>query len=182
MEWLQPLLVKLAGAMELAAAVPALVEHLSDNRLSLADESTTALIKIDGDAVVSAIDQRWWNAGRAFRAAATDVLEHIHTDLCAELCLTFFHAEEDPETKRCLAHAVLSQFVEEGIDAVRRLVLGRDEGLPPNNLDLRYRLVAACAVMDRSFPEFEHWHEDALANHWGLGDFKPPRLADGFMP
>ena len=180
MEWLQPLLVRLAGAMRLAPAIPVIVEHLPDDNLNLADESTTALIKIGGDAVVAAIAEQWASAGTPFRAAAADVLENIHTDLCAELCLEFFRAEEDPETKHCLAHAVLSQFVDEGIEAVRPSVLGHDAGLSPDSLDLRYRLVAVCTVMGESFPEFEQWREDAVASHWGLGDYQPPRLADGF--
>ncbi len=179
--WLQSLIMNLAGAMRLAAAVPIAVRHLADDHLSMADQSTTALIKIGTNAVVRAIADPWWNADANFRAAASDVLEHVHTDLCAESCLQFFLAEEDPETKTSLAHAVLSQFIAEGVEPVRQFVLGCAAEPPPHLLDLRRRLVLACTVMGVSFAECDAWREDAVANHWGLEDYQPPRLADGFQ-
>lgn len=182
MEWLKPLMINLTGAMQIESAIPVLIKYLPDNNVSLSDESTTALIKINTDAVVWAIADKWWDADTNFRGAASDVLEHIHTDFCAERCLKFFSAEEHPETRLSLAHAVLSQFIEEGVEPVRQLVLAPGDKLSPNGLDIRYRLAAACAVMGVLFPELEQWHEGAVANNWGLGDYKPPRLADTFRP
>ena len=182
MGWLEPLIVSLAGAMQLESAVPLLIERLDDQNASVADESITALIRIDTDVGVQAIADQWSNTDAGFRAAASDVLENIHTDLCAESCLRFFAAEKDAVTRMSLAHAVLSQFIEEGIEPVRQLVLGHDE-LTPNGLDdIRYRLVAACTIMGVFFPEYERWYEDAVANNWGWGDYTPPRLADSFRP
>lgn len=181
-KWLEPLIVNLAGAMRLELAIPMLVERLSDDSISVSDESITALIRIGADAVVRAIVDRWPEADAGFRAAAADVLEHIHTDLCAEHCLRLFTAEEDVAAKLSLAHAVLGQFVDEGLEPVRRLVLGRDDALTPDDLDVRYRLVAVCMIMGASFPEFANWHADAVADNWGLGDYTPLRLADSFPP
>jgi hypothetical protein len=179
---LRPLIMNLAGAMRLAEAVPIAVRHLADDNLSLADQSTTVLIKIGTDVVVHAIANPWWNAAANFRAAASDVLEHIHTDLCAESCLKFFLAEEDPETRISLAHALLSQFIPEGVEPVRQFVLASAGEPPPHLLDLRRRLVVACTVMGVSFPECDAWHQDAMSSHWGLDDYQPPRLADNFQP
>ncbi len=181
MAWLEPLIVSLAGAMQLESAVPLLIERLDHQNVSVADESTTALIRIDTDAGVRAIADQWSNADTGFRAAASDVLENIHTDLCAESCLRFFAAEEDAITRMSLAHAVLSQFLEEGVEPVRQLILEHDE-LTPNGLDIRYRLVAACTIMGVFFPEYERWYDDDVANHWGWGEYTPPRLADSFRP
>jgi len=181
-EWLKPLVARLAGAMRLASAVPLLTEYLPHANVSLADESTTALIRIGAGTAVAAIADRWPDAGPDFRAAACDVLEHIHSDLCTEACLRFFAAEEHPAIRLSLAHAVLSQFVEEGVEPVRRLVLGPEEGLAPDYLDIRYRLVAACLVMGAAFPELDRWHDEAVANRWGLGDYRPPRLAESSRP
>lgn len=181
-KWLEPVVVNLAGTMQLGPAIPLLVERLSADDLSVNDAAITALIRLNTDAVVKAIAYKWWNAGAGFRAGASDVLEHIHTDLCAERCLAFFAAEENPDTRLSLAHAVLSQFVEEGVEPVRQLVLGHDEQLTPDGLDIRYRLVVACSIMGMSFPDCQKWHEDAVANNWGQGDYRPPRLADGFRP
>ncbi len=182
MQWLKPLLIDLAGIMRLQAVVPTLLEYLCDDNISVVDESITALIKTGTDSVVSAIADQWWDAKTAFRAAASDVLEHIHTDLCAESCRRFFEAEKDLETRSSLAHAVLSHFLEESIEPVRQFVLEQDEGMSPDRLDIRYRLVVACAVMGISFPEYERWQEDAVRANWGLGDYQPPRLADSFVP
>lgn len=181
MLWLRPLLINLAGAMRLQAAIPSLLGYLCDDNVSAADESITALIRIGDDSVVSAITDHWRDASTAFRAAASDVLEHIHTDFCAQSCLRFFEAEDDLETRSSLAYAVLSQFLEEGVEPVRQFVLEQDEGPGPNRLDIRYRLVVACAVMGISFPEYEQWQGDAVRDNWGLGDYQPPRLADSFL-
>ena len=182
MRWLEPLIVSLAGAMQLESAVPLLIERLDDQNVSVADESITALIRIDTDVGVEAIADQWSNTDTGFRAAASDVLENIHTDLCAESCLRFFAAENDAIARMSLAHAVASQFIEEGVESVRQLVLGHDE-LKPNGLDdIRYRLVAACTIMGVFFPEYERWYEDAVADNWEWGNYTPPRLADSFRP
>lgn len=183
LRWFEPLFVNLAGVMRLESAVPLLVERLYADNVNVNDEAITALIRINTDAVVEAIVDEWEDADTGFRAGASDVLEHICTDLCAKSCLAFFAAEENPDTTLSLAHAVLSQFVVEGLEAVRQLVLGHDEELTSDGLDIRYRLVVACAIMGAWFPEYKKWHEDAKANNWGLGDYRPPRLlADSFRP
>jgi hypothetical protein len=180
LQWCGPWLMSLAGAMRLDAAIPVAVMHLCDEDLHVADESTTALIKIGADTVVRAIAARWSSADADFRAAASDVLEHVHTDLCAERSLEFFLAEEDRETKQFLAHVVLSHFLADGVEPVRQLVLAHGAEVPPNGLDIRRRLVAACTVMGVSFPEFESWYAEAVADQWGLGNYQPHRLADDF--
>jgi hypothetical protein len=168
--------------MRLESAVPLLVARLCAENSNVNDEAITALIRINTDAVARAIANGWADAGRGFRSGASDVLEHVHSDLCAETCLAFFAAEEDPGTRLSLAHAALSQFVEEGLEPVRQLVLGHDEDLTPDGFDIRYRLVITCAMMGLSFPEYRKWYRDAVANNWGLGDYRPPPLADRFCP
>lgn len=180
--WLEPVVMHLAGTMHLGPAVPYLVERLSADNLSVNDAAITALIRLNTDAVVTAIAYKWWKADAGFRAGASDVLEHIHSDLSADRCLAFLVAEENRDTRLFLAHALLSHLVEEGVEPVRQLVLGRDDALTPDDLDIRYRLVVACSIAGVSFPEYTKWHEDAAANNWGLGDYRPPRLADSFRP
>ena len=179
MRWLEALIVSLAGAMQLESAVPLLIERLDDKNLSVADESITALIRIGTDGVVQAIADQWPRASAGFRGAASDVLENIHSDRSAEICLRFFAEEKDSAVKLSLAHAVPSQFDEEGIEPLRQLA--RDE-LAPNGLDIRYRLVEASTIMGVPFPEYESWHQAAVADNWGLRDYTPPRLADSFGP
>lgn len=182
LSWLEPLIVNLAGAMRLEAGVLLLLRRLNAKDLGVEHESITALVRISTDAVVRAIAHRWRVAETGFRAAAADVLESIHTDLCVGFCQRFLLAEQDAETKLLLAHALLSQFAEEGVEPVRQLVLGHDDELTPDGLDIRYRLVVTCSIMGMSFPEYKKWREDAVADNWGLGDYRPPRLADSFRP
>lgn len=182
LKWIEPLIVNLAGAMRLEAGVLLLLQRLNAKDIGLSDESITALVRIGTDAVVRAIADWWREADTGFRAAASDVLESIHTDLCVAYCQRFFCFEEDAETKLLLAHAMLSQFVEEDVEPVRQLVLGPDEALTPDGFDIRCRLVVACAITGASFPEYKKWYGDAMANNWGLGDYRQPRLADSFRP
>ena len=180
LKWIDPLVAKLAGVMQLESAVPRLVDRLYADNLNVHDEAITALIRINTDAVVRAIAAEWDRADMGCRIGATDVLEHIHSELCAERCLLFLTGEKNLDIRLSLAHAVLSQLVEEGVEPVRQLVLGHDEDLTPDGFDIRYRLVVACSIMGVSFPEYKSWYKDAVANHWGLGDYRPPRLADSF--
>lgn len=182
LRWLEPLVVNLVGVMRLESAVPLLVERLYADNMNVNDEAITALIRINTDAVVGAIADEWEHADTGSRAGDCDVLEHIHSDLCAESCLEVFTAEEEPNTRLSLAHAVLSQLLEEGIPPVRHFVLGHDKELTPDGCDIRYRLVVACSIIGTLFPEHKKWYQDAEANNWGLGDYRPPRLADSFRP
>ncbi len=180
MSWMRPWIIRLAGRMRLQAAIPLVVERLCDGDIGVADESVTALIRIDADTSVRAIAERWQYASPSFRAAACDVLENIHTEFCAESCLRFLSVEDDPETRLCLAQALLAQFVPEGIEPVRRIVLDSGESVQPCELDVRHRLVVSSTVLGESFPEYEKWYEEAVADNWGMGDYRPPRLANGF--
>jgi hypothetical protein len=36
--------------------------------------------------------------------------------------------------------------------------------------------------MGVSFPEFHAWHDQAVADRWGLADYQPWRLADLYRP
>ena len=121
-----------------------------------------------------------WRIPASFRVAASDVLGRSTPTSVPTFCRRFFVAEEDAKTKQLLAHAVLSQFTEEGVEPVRQLVSQQDEEPTGEGSDLRYRLVAVCAIIGESFPKYKKWYADAVANHWGLVDYRPPRLADTF--
>ena len=66
MRWLEPLIVSLAGAMQLESAVPLLTERLDDENMSVADESITALIRIGTNVVVQDIADQWPSASAGF--------------------------------------------------------------------------------------------------------------------
>jgi HEAT repeat protein len=175
---LEPALVELAGRMRLEEAVPILLERLYEDDLDLSDSCQTALQWIGGDAVVRSIAGQWPDAEEEFRTYGAEILEGIHTELCVRKCLEFFRAEESPEVRDYLAHALLGNFVAEAVEPIRQMVQDAED-LDPEIMDLRHCLVAACTLMEVSFPEYERWYKEAREQQWGWGDgLEPDRIRE----
>jgi hypothetical protein len=103
--------------------------------------------------------------------------------LCIERCLAFFKKEQDRETKSLLAEALLDNFSEEAVDLIWKFLADMDEEeLNPEERDLRYRVVAVCTIMGRTFPHFDEWRQAALRDNWGRFGLQPERWADFFAP
>jgi hypothetical protein len=141
LRWLEVFVVAMAGMMRLDSAVPFLLERLRARDLGASEAAIAALIRLNNDSVVQAIAGEWPWADLPHRMAAPAVLEHTHTDLCAETCLGLFSVEENHGVRLALADALLSQLDEEAVEPVRRLVLGRDGEITPGCFDIRHRLV-----------------------------------------
>ncbi len=182
MDWLVPCFLNIAGEMRLKEAVPLLVEYLNDDDIDAADGAGRALECIGGDLVVRAIDARWHRAEADFRRSAACILDHVRGDLCIERCLDFFEWEDDNETKLLLADALLGNFAEDAVDPVAAFLEEIDDELYRDARDLRYRLVAVCEIMGRTFPLFEEWHKAALRDDWGRFGMETARVADTFKP
>jgi len=210
MNWLRPCFVDLAGEMRLEEAVPLLMEYVGEPMVriifhkpsetpkrfhgrtcgDMSDSAGRALQRIGSDVVVREIDARWWHADSfefdrtEFRRAAAAILDHVRGDFCIERSLAFFIGEEDHETKLILAEALLGNFSENAIALIWKFLLADmdDEQLDPEERDLRYRLVANCAIMGRTFPQFDEWRKAALRDNWGRFDLRPGRVAEGFKP
>jgi hypothetical protein len=179
-EWLEGDMIKLAGRMKLAAAVPILLEYLHSPEAELADEATMALGCIGTDAVVDAIAEDWDDADDEFRLFATEVLEKVHSDRSVECGLKFLEHEEDLDIALALGHGLLSHFAFAGIETARELLRAEGEDLSPDHWDLRHHLLAAATIMEQDFTEYEEWYESAVEDHWGWGDYDSARLADAF--
>ncbi len=95
--------------------------------------------------------------------------------------LDFLKHERDDEIQLELGDVLLSHFLFEGIEPVRRLVLGDDDQLGAEQFGLRYHLVAAATIMNTSFPEYEEWHEDALTTDYGWGEREATRIAENIQ-
>jgi len=178
--WHAPFIVRLAGRMRLEVVVPHLLELLSHEEPRIRDESISALIQIDGESAPAEIASLWSRANPRFRAAASEVLENIHSDSVVATCLRLFEAEEELDAKILLGHAVLSQFVDEGIEPVRQLILDRGVASPLCARSLCNHLVIACTITNKMIPEFDQWRRAAMATDWGRGDVPRHRLADDF--
>ena len=182
MKWLRPRFMDIAGEMRLNEAVPLLVRWLGDEDLYLSEGAGEALERIGGDLVVRAIGARWRRADAEFRCSAACRLGYVRGDLCIERCLDFFECEEDHGTKLALADALLGNFAEEGIDPVWMFLADIDDESDWDARDLRYRLVAVCEIIGRTFPFFDEWHAAALRDDWGRFGMAPYRLANMFGP
>ena len=183
LEWLLPCLAEIAGEMRLEQAVPALLEHFQSEDLHLGDSAASALSRLGSDSVIVAIDALWWDAEEDFRCDLADVLYHLRGDLCVEQALAFLPTEESREVQLTLVETLLSNFATDAIDVGCEYITGiEDDGLDPEERDLRYWLVAAAMIMGTTFPRFEEWRQAAIRDNWGWFDIEPRRLADAFKP
>lgn len=181
--WLETEVIKLAGEMRLEAAIPLLIETLSSEDSTLSDAASRALRCFGSDVVVTAIADGWWDGDEEYRgAAAADVLEKIHTDLCVRKCLEFLDAEDDQDTALTLGHAALSHFALEAVAPVRELLVDADGERSPDENDLRHFLTATATIMGATFPEYRGWYQEALQTKWGWGDYERGRMVDSFRP
>ncbi len=156
MKWLEPLMVRLAGEMQLDSTVPTLVAKLvEDGGDLLNEECAEALSRIGTPAVVNAVSDIYTKSPHHFRLYAAGSLENIHSDLAVEACLNLLRQEEDTGIRINLAIALLSHFSPKGVEEARQLLLGRT--LDFDSRDLRDCLLETCTIMGERFPEYDEW-------------------------
>lgn len=180
MQWADASIVELAGEMRLKEAVPLIIDRFYEGNESVLDECGPVLAKIGGDEVVEAVSECWANGNEEIRFICTEALDDIHTDLSAETCLELLKGEGEFESRLHLGQAVLSHFVLGDVDVIREMVLGDDDDLDPDQWDLRHRLVATATITGERFPEYDEWHQEAVATNYGWGHIGRTRLTDNF--
>lgn len=159
-DWLQPVWVELAGRMGIERAIPLLIECIDSGDEWTEDEIGPALGRIGTRKALLAVAHAWWDTGNpSSRIGLTEPLERIKSDLALERSLAFLEREEDLDVAVSLAGAALSHFDERAIEPCRRLVLGDEDELDPEELGVRDELVAAATVMGETFPEYDAWCE-----------------------
>ena len=156
MMWMEPMAVRLAGQIGMESAIPFIIAKLrGDGGDLLNEECGEALKQIGTPTVLNVIAETFPNAEEHFCGYASDVLEHIHSDLSVETCITLIHREEADDLRRELIHALLGNFASEGIEIERRWLLGRK--LDFEGKGLRNYLVETCTLTGERFPEYEEW-------------------------
>jgi hypothetical protein len=155
--WLQPLVARLAGLTRLESAIPRLLGRLlcEDQDDLMLEECTHALHRIGTPAVIEAAAAAYPTAPPICRFALLELLEHIHSDLAVEKCMSLLGQETSNDFRIHIASALLHQFAEEGIDEARKLVQGEDLGFDRHGL--RITLLETCTIMERKFPEYDEW-------------------------
>jgi hypothetical protein len=159
MSLLEPFAIRIAGAMQLAKAIPLIIERLNVEDDLLLDECERALWKIGGDTVVEALSANYVSSEVSYRLSVLSSLERIHTDLAAMKLLELLPTEKNSDLKAWLGRALLWQFDSDGIEPLRQLILR--SRLDPEMRGLRADLLTACTLMDVTIPELEQWREDA---------------------
>jgi hypothetical protein len=156
MLWMEPLVVRLAGLIRLEAAIsPIVAKLLADGGDILNEECAEALTRIGTPAVLHALAGAYPGAGDHFRLYATGPPGNIHSDLAVETCMHLLRQEPDEPLRRQLAQALLTQFASEGIEAARRLLVGRE--LDFEGRGLRDYLLETCTLTGERFPEYDEW-------------------------
>jgi hypothetical protein len=157
--WLECFVVALAGEMRLQAAIPLIVRKLHGEGEVLLSECLHALARIGTDETTRALADGFPEAAEDYRLFAAEALGNIHTDLAVQRVLELLPGEQDYTVRANLGHALVSNFVPEGVEVVRRMIL--EDSYDSFLIDLRDGLVAACKVMDVTFPEMAAWEKEA---------------------
>jgi hypothetical protein len=168
MMWMEPLAVRLAGQAHLDTTIPLIVAKLlEDGGDILNQDCAEALTRIGTPAVLEAVAEAFPAAEQHFRIYASGPLENIHSDLAVEKCVQLLAQEKDHGIRKELAHALLCQFAPEGIEAARRLLLGRE--LDFEDRGLRNYLLETCTLTGERFLEYHEWLATEKAEkeeHW----------------
>jgi SEC-C motif len=161
--WLQNIVVNLAGESRCAEAIYVLLSRANEYHDDWEDDEVEhALVKIGGHQVVNGIASFWAEANDVAKSVLSNVLRRIRSDQCVQTCVQMFKQENDIYEKAALLKALLESFADEGIDLARAYLQITEKA--PFVLPIRGALLTASKLMDRPFPEFEAWKEDAKSD------------------
>ena len=141
----------------------------------LLEECERALRKIGADSVVEALSADYARAEFGFRVSVAAVLERIHSDLTVAKCLELLPREDDPELIAWLGQALVRQFAFDAVEPLRQLILRPSD---PEMSVVRDDFVAACTLMETTFPEFDQWKEDAKHDAEQDSEYRAKALAE----
>jgi hypothetical protein len=189
--WLEPFIIRLAAQIGLTAAVPRLLQRLEHEEIRQRDDLALALVttlaRLGTDAVVDSLAASWVPGHRRahdadrLRLFACEVLERMRSDRCIGFLMDrISDNSERPAVRIWTAHALLAQFEKDAVTAVRQVIRETRATGYARRLDLYYHLLAACPVMQESFPGFDRRYERAVAANWGSGQ-QVPRMADEYF-
>ncbi len=167
MKWMEPLVVRLAGQARLESTIPLLITKLHEDADLLNEECAEALTRIGTPAVLHAVAEAFPTAEIHFRIYAINPLEKIHSDLAVAKCVQLLSQEQDHGIRNQLAEALLHHFADEGIEAARQQLIGRE--LDFEGKGLRNSLLETCSLMGERFPEYEEWlaiEKAEKTEHW----------------
>jgi len=175
--WLDVCAIRLAGEMQLKAAIPCLLDFLGADDLQTDSESRRALVKLGTDRVIAEAALRYPSSTDGFRLGVTGVLEEIRSDSAIQTLRDLLKLEEDRQLRMFLIMAVLQNFDETGIDLARQFVV--ENRVDVYSAELRSVLFTTCEMMGLRFPEYDAWLADSEEND---GDRRRMAFLKKFQP
>lgn len=168
LEWLEPLIVQLAGWMRLASAVPVLIDRLASDGETLRDEAAEALVRIGSPETVDLLAKRWPQWGPEAKLSACEVFEGVPSDGTLPLCLRHLaDSEEDPLVRMFLAHAALGQFDADALEPIRDTFFTHRRLRGADHSDLYYRQIAMARILGADYPLLKARLAQARRRNWG---------------
>jgi hypothetical protein len=160
--WLDVCAIRLAGEMQLTAAIPCFLDFLEADDLQANLESERALVNLGTNRVIAETVQRYASSKRKYRIGIESILEAVHSDLAVQAACDLLKVEEDREVRLFLIMAILHQFDSRAIDLARHFIF--EAPVDGHSAELRPVLFNACKVMERRFPEYDAWLADSREN------------------
>jgi hypothetical protein len=164
---MEPLMVRLAGALRHEPAISKIVEKFREDYDILSEECQTALARIGGDAVLDAVRAVYLGEEWHVRLYATGALERIHSDAAVRVCADLLEKEPAPDLKDNLASGLAGQFSTEANEAAYRYLL-----VDGDSYDAMSAFVTSCALTGQDFPELKTWTDEVKGRRERKGGWK----------
>jgi hypothetical protein len=164
---MEPLMVRLAGALRHEPAIPHILANLREDYDVLSEECQTALGRIGTHAVLDALREVYLGEEWHVRLYAGGALDRIHSDAAVRLCIDLLEKEPDAELKDHLVSALAGQFSTEGNEAAYRYLK-----IDGDSYDAMTSFVVSCALTGQEFPELETWTDEVKGRRERKGGWK----------
>ncbi len=148
--------VSLSGVLGLTEAIPYLVAVLHDDDREMIEYAVRSLSRIDGDAVIEALDRCFAGAEECFQLQAAVILQHIPTERGIRTLQNWSRDAEDESVQCRVRQSLLELFVTSEIDRTRQWMIDTKPTCEKAS-GLRRALVANALIAGRDFSELDDW-------------------------
>lgn len=157
MAWKEWLAVILAGEAKIEAAVPLLLDKMSQDDDYVPESCGAALARIGTEEILAEVGRRFTDEHENFKWASLDIFEGVHSESCLRLGIELLNNEPVDDIQIQLAYAVASQFDTAGIEAAATVFRRYD--ITWQTVDLAERLVVACTALNYKIADLKYWQQ-----------------------
>jgi len=152
--WLDILLVELAGARQLAAAVPPLVEKFLIDADYLLDRTSVALARIGDPAAARLIREAFPAQDWSYRLYTSGFFGRLKCLDSEDAVLALLPGEQDATVRTNLCFSLCKLFSRRGVDVVIREI---EEGYDESLVCLEEQLLVLNEVLGLALPQADAW-------------------------